>query len=178
MSVEQMGALIAGIIIFISQIAQIVQSSKQGKKLQKEFVTNGGKSIKDQLNRIENIMDVHTQRVRTLLSDYDILLFETDKHGDCIWVNRHYLEVMQRSMEDVLGNGWVMCISPGDRKNVYDNWVSVVDEHRQSDLKFTMISAGGIHYPVHAKTYVLKNPEGDVEGYIGSIKIIEAINQD
>src|SRR5210317_1643988 len=72
-----------------------------------EYKPNGGSSLKDQLIRIEDSLELQNERLRAMMVDSEQLCFEADKTGRVIWANRTVLRTVGRTPMEILGNGWI-----------------------------------------------------------------------
>ena len=85
--------------------------SQQMEFVVTELKPNGGASIRDCLNRIELRQLLSDQRQWAVFADMAMGVFETNAAGGFIRVNRKYLRITGRSLEEVKGSGWVNTIA-------------------------------------------------------------------
>lgn len=141
------------------------------ERIDKEFSPNSGTSMKDTLNRIEARQMKSEQRQKVLLLDSDDLVYETDPKGETTWVNRTYTKTVDRGMDELKGKGWIVCIHPEDKEKVLEEWESCVDQSRDFDMNFKMISRNG-EIMVNSKAHPLIDDLGRVIGYLGQTVIL------
>jgi len=67
-------------------------------KISSEFKTNGGKSLRDQINDLQSSTKTILYRQRWILDNREEPIFETDEHGNFTWVN----DAFARTFEHIL----------------------------------------------------------------------------
>jgi len=110
----------------------------------KELKMNGGASIKDVVNKINNT----TQEIKT---DVDYIkkrnanriymdsqpIFESDENGNCFMVNKRWSELTGYSQEEACGYGWMHCISKDTvRDKIREKWDSMIGDYDKFDEIF------------------------------------------
>jgi len=152
------------------------------EKIFSELTPNHGSSIKDKIDSLDGRMNKIDEnlvknndltekifyRQRWILDNQDAAVFESDIHGKCIWANVHYLRLIKRNMEFVLGNGWKNIIAQEDRDRVIKNWEMCVQNGINSEDTFTMVDSEGKTHKVFCSA-----TKTDDSGYIGSLKILD-----
>jgi hypothetical protein len=152
------------------------------EKIFEELTPNHGSSIKDKINSLDKRMNKIDEnlvknndltekifyRQRWILDNQEAAVFESDAYGKCIWANVHYLKLIKRNMDFVLGNGWKNIIAPEDRERVTKNWEICVDDGIDSEDTYSIVDSEGKYYKVFCSA-----TKTDNNGYIGSLKILE-----
>ncbi len=143
---ETIKCLVAlGAVGLISRIWAIAKYVKKNVMfLCSEMLPNHGTSLRDCLNRQEaNISEVKESvedlkmKNRILLDHYvDKAMFMSDLKGECIWVNKPYLKLLQVDTQEVLGNNWQGFIHNDDREKVLDEWESSVANKRNFEMVY------------------------------------------
>lgn len=151
------------------------------QRVMKEVMPNGGSSLRDAVGRIEVSVADQAQYLRVMAgtmranldSDPYRALFETDADGANLWVNKTYLRWVNRSMQELLGWGWLACISDSDRERVREEWLSCVRERRQFQARYHLVDSAGERIEVDC--HVVPIPEGAsvVERYVGVIRRVD-----
>jgi PAS domain S-box-containing protein len=142
-----------------------------------EFAPNGGSSLKDQMNRLESDMALANERQRARMLDTPEMIFETDEHGHCVWVNRTYANAVQRGLVDLLGYGWVNGIALPYREKVVSEWYKSVEEDREFEMEFDFQDSNGNHFPVMCRSYKMRDwRTGKAVGFLGRCDKIEKLN--
>jgi PAS domain-containing protein len=150
-------------------------------RVMKEVLPNGGSSLRDAVGRIETSVSDQAQYLRVMAgtmranldSDPYRALFETDADGSNLWVNKTYLRWVNRSVQEMLGWGWLACVADADRERVRDEWLSCVKERRQFQARYFLVDSAGARIEVDC--HVVPIPEGAsvVERYVGVIRRVD-----
>ncbi len=138
------------------------------KVLIAQLTPNGGTSLRDSVNRIEQHVGELTAVNEAVQQLSRKPMFKTDPAGNCIWINTSYSITTGKDIEDLKGEGWLSVIHPDHRKMVCDEWESAVNDHRRFDLRYNVVNTNtGNEYLVNCKAYpVIVNKK--VTGYIGT----------
>lgn len=148
-----------------------------------EFRPNGGNSMKDSITRIETgMVDLRNESMRQAARQWAIVaslpdpVFEAAPDGKYTRVNTAFLQLTQRTPQEVLGNGWEIVIHPDDRKRIWDEWQTAVSRLRSFDAHFKIIDADSVVYTVRATASPYNNPKDEaVLGYLGRITEIREL---
>lgn len=101
------------------------------EKMTKEFKPNGGKSLMDVLNRLENHLAHTDQKIKVMASCMGIAAFETDKNGLYTFVSKQWCDTTNLSIDQALGNGWVNILLEDDREEIFKEWHSCIVQNRE-----------------------------------------------
>ena len=134
-----------------------------------ELRPNGGASIRDSLNRIELRQVLQEQRQKAILSDMSVGVFETNNEGEFVWVNRKYLRMTGRAPDEVKGSGWINTIAHRDRERVVMAWNKAIEEEREFEEEFLMITPDDERVQVSARTYKMETKESGPLGFLGML---------
>jgi len=97
------------------------------KSLDKELSKNGGKSIKDQINRIDDAVALAELRSKMIASNLITTgAYECDAEGRCTWVNKAYCEMFGLTFEEAKGNGWLTSVDELERIEVWKKWLESI----------------------------------------------------
>ncbi len=134
-----------------------VRAEKLAQAILVELKTNGGTSLKDAVNRIEERQVRQDGRFNLLLAMDDAdAMFETDRNGLFTWVSPAHQRLTGRPIEEVLGWGWIAAVHDDDIDHVRQNWKAAVDEQRGFSMRFRIVRLGGDVVSVHATANTLK----------------------
>lgn len=147
----------------------ITTLTKQVSFVVTELQPNGGASVRDSLNRIELRQVLQEQRQKAILSDMSIGVFETDNQGQVVWVNRKYLRMTGRTPDEVKGSGWINTIAHRDRERVVLSWETAIEEGREFEDTFLMITPDNERVPVQARTYKMTGQDDHQLGFLGML---------
>lgn len=143
-------------------------------ELKAQFYTNGGSTIKDQLNRME---------VRQLFSDktakitVDVLgmgLYQTDKDGSRIESSPSLCKILGRSEYELRGTNWQSWIDPKHKENVIKEWNRCVKDRSEFSASYDFIRNDNkkVSVQVHAAP-IIDNMTGRFVGYVGMVTEIK-----
>jgi PAS domain S-box-containing protein len=156
-------------------IGQIPKINNQISEISKELSTNGGMSIKDSVNRIDKNMHYLEQRQKAILtSSKQICYFETDSRGNVTTVNRLYQRLTNRTIEELLGYGWLNTIEESDREEVRSEWNRCISNIEEFHDIFYIQNTDGIKYRVRIEAFPIKSKDDSLLGYVGFLKEVEA----
>ena len=146
--------------------------------IKKEVITNGGSSIKDAVNglvdtcnRIEKRQKVIEQRSRSALYHHSEPLFETDKHGNLIWINQKFSDITGQSLHDLEGYNWMTYIHEEDRESFIGEFSSCLKMCRKFELEVKCTNGKIVKFI--ANPY--KTGESEHEGFLFYISSGEKI---
>ena len=122
---------------------------------------------------------VHEQRgiagevsFQTLAENTPIGIYKTDAAGQRTYVNKTWREITGRSDEEAYGVGWARAIYIEDRQMVIDAWKQAVANQTDFKLEFRFDNPlKGLRW-VRNQATPLRDSEGKITGYIGSIEDI------
>lgn len=142
-----------------------------------EFRPNGGNSMKDSINRIENnLQGVRNDAMKMEARQWAIVaslpdpVFETNSTGEYVRVNMAYQYLTGRPAQDLMGNGWEIVIHPEDRSRVWQEWHDAVTRVRAFESAYRLVDFDGTIYSVRCLAHPYKNPQDEtVLGYLGRL---------
>lgn len=136
----------------------------------KEVKPNGGSSLRDAVARIEMNQYISDQQRRALLNLAPVPAFESNKSGECIWANRAYLRAVGKSLDEVLGFGWINHIAPNDQEVVRARWTEAIQDGRDFVLDYHILTATGGAQLVHGQAFPIRDTKNKVIGYNGTME--------
>lgn len=143
-------------------------------KIHDELHANGGSSIRDAINRIEGKLVAVEQRQSMYLMESPKGIFETDKEGRFLSVNRTYCRMAGKTEKELLGMNWINSITGEDRDRVVEKWSGSVDEKMEFFCNYEMVNSNNETFYVHMSAYPMENPSTkNIIGWIGSVSIID-----
>jgi len=158
-------------------ITLVLKSKKTHSTINKQLEKNGGESLVD---KVDNILDklncISTQlhRIETWKTAWMELteepIFVTQTTGNYVWVNNAYARFVGLPTEDLLGNGWTKVLHPKDRDKVITEWESCISSLSKFDMTYRSVNAvTKKSTDIQCVAKPLKDPKGDLIGYIGII---------
>ena len=97
-----------------------------------------------------------------------VAIYTTDVHGDCIYANQTYLDMIGYSLNEVLGNGWRNALHPDDTQWVFDNWSKSVNSGGKWNYEYRFINKKGETIWVNGTAKELFNEKNEFIGYLGT----------
>lgn len=122
--------------------------------IKKELSTNGGSSIKDIINRIENRQIVVDHRSKAIFYDYETPLFEVDATGQLMWANDNFHD-LSNGKENLKGLDWISLIDEPYREQLLNEFNSCVTNNR--NLRLETVCMDGKTVEIHGIPYREKN---------------------
>lgn len=146
-------------------------------KIGGEVCPNGGHSLRDAIDRIEQKQHYHEQRTKLLLSHSSYGSWESDPRGNLIWASDILLRMAGVTMSEIQGASWANIVSPNERAGVFDEWSAAVEQQRNYRQHYHLVNnlTGKIVY-VEARAVVMRNRDGSVGGFLGTVTPLEDIN--
>jgi PAS domain S-box-containing protein len=146
------------------------ENRKLLQELKAEFKPNGGGSMKDAINRVEeglgtanrNIATVSQRQLQMYNLDYTGI-WETDASGFCNYVNPAMARLADASPDEFRGTGWKNLVHPADRAELAAAWASAVAEKR--DFNFAYRFRNNVAVRVSGRRMFA--PTGEIVGWIG-----------
>lgn len=106
-----------------------------------EFNPNSGKSIKDQLNRIDDAVRLGELRSKMISNSLVTTgAYECDKNGNCTWVNNALAELSGMSKDEMLGQGWLSSVKYTERQKVWEDWHAAVINDIPFESEYTVVN--------------------------------------
>lgn len=184
MSIEYIGALL-GVIIAGGTILgylwsafikprwlKMKRNAQLLEKIYSELVSNGGKSLRDTVDRIERGQTIQQSFIRHILSDSINGAFEANNAGEYIWANAIYVDLSGRPLANLLGNDWINGVHPDDQNRVFEEWMEAVTQKREFNITYRLVCEEGQITKVKGKAVPIRDANNKVLGFVGSFRII------
>jgi PAS domain S-box-containing protein len=137
--------------------------------IMRELLPNGGRSMRDVVNRIEESNIAQDLRMKALFSNHSDATVEFDWEGKLIWANRTYMRLVGRDLGDLAGYGWLNSIYYEDRERVKGEWDEAIDQGRDWETSFRRVRSDGDVIKVAIKATAMRNPAGKVVGFMATV---------
>lgn len=139
-------------------------------KISSEFKTNGGKSLRDQINDLQASTKTILYRQRWILDNREEPIFETDEHGNFTWVNDAFARLTDRPFRDLQNNNWINCLKEDSREEISESWKTAVENKRTFEhILFIVDSKNRVF---STKCIASRQEDGK---YIGSFMSVEKV---
>jgi len=128
-------------------------------------------AINDITNRkeTEETLRQSEDRFRTLASHAPVGIFMADAHGDAVYVNAICCDMAGLSHDQALGREWLKAVHPEDREYVTSGWDEAVKRRDIASAEFRFLRSDGVVTWVHGNAVQLRDADGLVVGYIGTM---------
>jgi PAS domain S-box-containing protein len=166
-----LGVLIKVVVLPVGRfMVSVKKNTDLLAQVAEELKPNGGGSLRDAVDRIDNRSARSDAFQRAAWSFWDESgLYEADTEGRCVWVNRAYRRISQRETEELLGQGWIVAIAPGDRDAVLREWEHCIADERDFTMDYKMVNAHGELIAVKGMAVPLRDDDGTVIGWLGRV---------
>ena len=85
-----------------------------------EFTKNGGNSIKDRIQRIDDMVTLGELRSKMIANNFlSVGAFERNTDGETTWVNKAICEMFGLTEDEMMGNGWLAGVDGHCREEVW-----------------------------------------------------------
>ena len=173
---------LAAIIVFIAYFFQFtnklqpyltitkdIEDLKQTtKNISEQFKNNGGKSLKDQLDKLEETSLTILQRQRWILDNRDEPIFETDEKGNFKWANDSLIRLTDRLFKDLENNNWINALCEKTREEINDCWQAAIDNKRNFEHEIIIVDSKNRAFS--AKCHAVRQDDGKYIGKLSNIK--------
>ena len=145
----------------MSMLPELVESVDE---IHKQLQTNGGTSMRDAINRIEDRQLLNLQMIQAV---YGHGYFRSNKDGSIIECSRSLSKTFGRSEVELLGNMWLTWIADKDRDRVWQEWSAAVSQQRDLEDIFTIKGFQGKEVEVRLAAQKLTGRDGGYLGHLG-----------
>lgn len=149
----------------------IKRLDNQDEKL-KELVHNGGSSLKDAVVGISNQISILDKKCNVLFESSGKAVYECDKNGDCIWINKALANLYGMDQSSVLKKGWLACVHPDDVEKTVEHFNYCLKNKTPYRARYRIIRDEQV-INVETTAIISKNAKDEVTGVVGEVRIIE-----
>ena len=144
------------------------------KIIEYELTNNGGASMKDTLQRIENVvLSVEARQRSFFQAQVNDGVFEADAHGNYSYVNSTWSRITGVQPSDAYGTGWSSAIHPDDRDEIFEDWQDTWKYSREFNMKFRFKTQSNIISDVHVHAVPTRSTKtNEVIGFFGIVKVL------
>jgi PAS domain-containing protein len=133
-----------------------------------ELRPNGGGSMRDSINRMEDSMAVSTAQRYILLNAMPHGAWTFDCAGNCTWINDPLKKTLGVTMDDMGGSNWTNYLCQDTRDAVVREWKDAVQARRKFDTNFKFCNPQTMtEHLVHSVSTPILNFKGEVVGWTG-----------
>lgn len=147
----------------------IIDSLGKIDAIHEQMFTNGGKTLRDAVNRIENRITLLEKQQNIYIMDTPHGVFNSNKDGRFTTVNRTLCRMTGKTEGELLGNGWINSVSERDRERVVDSWKYAIENEIEFSTSFDITDTDGFQFRVRCTANPMKSADGKLLGYLGII---------
>ncbi|MDB5542406.1 MAG: hypothetical protein JWQ89_4133 [Devosia sp.] len=113
------------------------------------------------------------QRYRALIQSSTAIVFRAGPDGTLLegWGTNEY---SQPFLEAYLGKGWIDAVHPGDRQAMLSLWTKQQEQAGHWEVDFRIRRTNGKYEWAHARGVALRDPDGSVREWVGTLTDIHA----
>ena len=137
-----------------------------------EFRPNGGSTLRDAINRIEEKVTIQEQKTLAIIKSMPLGTWTADEKGKFIDLNKSMCRITGRTESELKGDNWSNWISPTEKEDVFDEWQRCVQNDLNFDMEFNFVLPTGKLQKVHASAYQLRDAKGKLVGFLGTLSAL------
>ena len=148
-------------------------------RIEAELSHNGGSSIKDVIEQIQDEVEKLNAMNMAFLGTRDEAIFITDVVGDCKWTSPALQRLTGRTAQELQGRGWINVFPQKDRVIVENAWYTDAVEHNRNFEYITRITTSplleniDITVDVQITAIKMRDSGGNLRGYFAVWKLID-----
>lgn len=119
--------------------------------------------------RAEQALLASETRFRTLATHAPVGIFQTNAQGECIFVNKRWVEITGTSSVRAMGYGWTEGLHPDDREAALAEWQAAARSGREFSQEYRFQTPEGTVTWVFGNATPLRDEKGEITGYLGTI---------
>jgi len=128
--------------------------------------------------RAEEALKESERRFRTMADTAPVFIWICDPDGECIFVNRAWLNFSGRTLEQEVGRGWTQGLHPDDRQRGLEDFNGAVAARKAFQGEYRMRRHDGEYRWILDTGTPRFDPGGRFAGYIGSCVDVTEARQD
>lgn len=145
------------------------------KKIQviaEEFRPNGGSTLRDAINRIEEKVTVQEQKTLALIKSLPLGTWIADSKGKVIDLNKSICRITNRTESEMKGDNWINWVRPDEKDDVFDEWKRCVTNDLNFDMQYHYVLPNNKVQKVHGVAYQLRDLNGELIGFLGTLSAV------
>jgi diguanylate cyclase (GGDEF)-like protein/PAS domain S-box-containing protein len=108
-------------------------------------------------------------RFRALSEASPLGVFATDAAGACTYTNARWQAIFGLAEAEARGDGWSRTLHPDDKAAVFAQWQRAATLNQEFDVEFRVCHGKAVRH-VRSVARVLRDGDGQVTGYVGSVE--------
>lgn len=167
------------IVHSVVDVSKTILSQKNAKIAQqradkKELENNQLSKAHRLLQASEEKLIESERRFRSLSMYAPVGIFQTDKDGNCIFVNKRWCALAGMTAKEAKGKGWIKALHHDDKERVLKEWYKAAKTENEFQSEYRFQTRKGIVSWLHGSSIKLTDKNGDTTGYLGTIVDITA----
>jgi PAS domain S-box-containing protein len=154
-------------------LSKLFDSLEKIDVIYNQMFTNGGSTLRDAVNRIENRITLVEKKQGVYMMDTAEGVYETNASGEFTSVNRTMCKFLGRIESDLLGNGWLNSVSEEDRYRVDEAWDYAIKNQIEFEMSFDVVDSDKEIHSVKCRAKPIRSSDGNLIGYIGIVDYIK-----
>lgn len=145
--------------------------------IEKEMRPNHGTSLRDAIDQNKAMLKNLDQRMKANDIHSSLGLFDTDKTGAIIWVNRMFARITRRQIDELLGWNWINTVHVDDRDGVIEDYRTAIKEKREFHAYYRVVTFDNEILNLRVDTAILRYENGEFQGYRGKVSFVRCANE-
>lgn len=171
------GTLAYGVRRAMLQLRELRELKRMANTILTELQPNGGGSMRDAVDKTAKDVaalkigqSINSARQWAMVAGAREAVIEFDAAGLCVRANRSFLQLTDRDLTEVRGNGWTNAVKYEDRDRVLLEWNQALKYARAFEASFKICDRDGNHvHAVKCTATPITTAEGDLVGYMGRV---------
>ncbi len=132
--------------------------------------------ITDETNA-RHALEESESRFRLMADNAPVMIYLNDAAGQCLYLNKQWIEFTGQPLNEGLGRGWHTCTHPDDRTRIAETYYQAFQKFTPFQIEYRLKSKHGHYAAVVTSATPRFNAAGEFQGYIGSIVDISEIKE-
>ncbi|HEY0327165.1 MAG TPA: PAS domain S-box protein, partial [Allosphingosinicella sp.] len=131
--------------------------------------------VKETTQKVLSEQRVRTSetRLRNMADNLPVMVWVTDRDGQCVYLNRHWYAYTGQSEAEALGAGWLDAIHPDDRDSAGEIFFAANAKHEPFRLEYRLRRTDGAYRWAIDSGAPRFGANGEFAGFVGSVIDIE-----
>ncbi|MBV9504048.1 MAG: PAS domain-containing protein [Acidobacteriia bacterium] len=134
-------------------------------------------TVIEQVGQIRTLESAGLPEFVRLVDASAAMIWMGDNQGLCTFANRSWLEFRGRTLGQELGHGWTEGIHQEDTQTTLRAYWSACNTRRPFRLEYRVLGKDANYHEVERLGLPWPGIDGDPQGYIGSVSVLEQTNQ-
>lgn len=137
-----------------------------------EFRPNGGSTLRDAINRIEQKVTIQEQKTMAIIKSLPLGTWISDEKGKCLEVNKSLCKITGRTESELKGDNWSNWIHNEEKEDVFEEWQRCIQNDINFDMAYRYVLPNGKIQKVHGSAIQLRDQSGKLVGFLGTLSAL------